>query len=56
MSDKKQGDKEQGEQNSEFESFQRLLKGTIAVPKEEVDEKLDERKQRKDRKRREDRS
>lgn len=39
MSGEKKSDNKQDDQNPEFHKFQRLLKGTLAVPKKEADEK-----------------
>ena len=34
--------KEQGEPSQEFQNFQRLLEGSLAVPKEELDKRRNE--------------
>lgn len=39
---KPRDDQERDEQNPEFDNFQRLLKGVLAVPKEELDKRRDE--------------
>lgn len=47
MTDKNKSDEKQDAENPEFQNFQRLLRGTLAVPKKEVDKKRAEREQDK---------
>lgn len=42
MSGEKKSKDKRDEPNSEFKNFQRLLKDTLAVPKEELDKRRDE--------------
>lgn len=44
--EKKSSDKK-NEPNPEFDNFQRLLKGTLSVPKEELDKRRDKYEQKK---------
>lgn len=39
MAGKKQSNGKKDEPNPEFDNFQRLLKGTLSVPKEELDKR-----------------
>lgn len=39
---KSSDDHKRDEQNPEYDNFQRLLKGVLAVPKEKLDKKRDE--------------
>ncbi len=47
MAGKKKRD-EHDEPSREFENFQRLLKGTLSVPKEELDKRRDEYKRERE--------
>ncbi len=42
MADEKKNDRKHDEPSQEFQNFQRLLEGTLAVPKEELDKRRDE--------------
>lgn len=44
MAGEKKSKGKQDEPSSEFQNFQRLLKGTLSIPKEELDKKRDEYK------------
>lgn len=46
----KANSKKQGEPSQEFQNFQRLLEGTLAVPKEELDKRRAEYKRERDEK------
>ncbi len=49
MTDKNKANrKKQGEPSREFQNFQRLLEGTLSVPKEELDKKRREYKRDRD--------
>ncbi len=48
---KPRDDQKRDEANPEFENFQRLLKGVLAVPKEKLDKRRDEYERDKERKR-----
>lgn len=47
MADEKKNDHKQDEPSQEFQNFQRLLKDTLAVPKEELDKRRGEYKRTK---------
>ena len=49
MAGEKKSNGKKDESNSEFDSFQRLLKGTLAVPKEELDKRRAEYEREKKR-------
>jgi hypothetical protein len=45
LAGEKKSNGKKNEPNSEFDNFQRLLKDTLAVPKEELDKRRDEHEQ-----------
>lgn len=45
MAGKKKSDDRQDEPSQEFQNFQQLLKGTLSVPKEELDRRRNEHDQ-----------
>jgi hypothetical protein len=51
LTDKKKHNGEQDEPSQEYQNFQRLLKGTLSVPKEELDEKRAEYERKRERER-----
>lgn len=52
MAEEKNDDHKQDELNSEFQNFQRLLKGALSAPKEELDKRRGEYEQAKERRKR----
>ena len=52
MAGKKKGNGKKDEPNPEFQNFQRLLEGTLSVPKEDLDRRRDEYERAKERRRR----
>lgn len=47
---KPRDDQQRDEQNPEYDNFQRLLKGVLAVPKEEVDKRREQYEREKEHK------